>query len=104
MNTIHWLENKQLDRVTNYSSRTECVRNILSAGGNIYYYCTFATQKVYYGLSENIIYLGFFRNKVLKHFEFPIRIVLKALELVIRKNRDILMVNQDLVEIIKMLW
>lgn len=29
MNAIHWFEAKQLDRVTNYSSRTECIKKCI---------------------------------------------------------------------------
>lgn len=101
MNTIHWLESKQLDRVTNYSTETECIRNILAAGGKMYYYCTFAKQKVYYGLEDNIIYLGTFRNRFIKHFEFPIRIRLKAIQIVMKNRNDVIMVNQDLVKLLR---
>lgn len=41
MNAIHWFEAKQLDRVTNYSSRTECIKNVLDFDGELYYYCSF---------------------------------------------------------------
>ena len=34
MNAIHWFEAKQLDRVTNYSSRTECIKNVLDLMAN----------------------------------------------------------------------
>ena len=105
MNTIHWLENKQLDRVTNYSTETECIRNILDAGGKMYYYCSFAKQKVYYGLDGHIIYLGFFHNKILKYLEFPLRIRLKALQIVRKNQNDVLMVNQDLVKLLRLaIW
>lgn len=101
MNTIHWLEAKQLDRVTNFSTETECVRNILQTGHDIYYYCTFAKKKVYYGLEGHIIYLGHFKNRVLKHFEWPVAVMTKALSLVRKNHNDIIMVNQDLVKLIK---
>ena len=101
MNTIHWFEVKQLDRVTNYSSRTECVKSILEAGGSIYYYCTFAKKRVYYGLQGNIVYLGMFKNKVFKFLEFQILVMLKSLQIVLSKDRDAIIVNQDLVHLMK---
>lgn len=45
MNAIHWFEAKQLDRVTNYSSRTECIKNVLDFDGELYYYCSFSEKK-----------------------------------------------------------
>ena len=105
MSTIHWLENKQLDRVTNFSSRTEIIKNILNAGGSIYYYCSFAQTKVYYGLECHIIYLGRFKNRLIKHFEFLLRIRLKAIQIVLNNKKDILIVNQDLVGLMRVaLW
>lgn len=105
MSTIHWIENKQLDRVTNYSTETECVRNILNAGGNIFYYCSFAKKKVYYGLEGHIVYLGKFKNRVVKYFEFPLLIRLKAIQIVLSSKKDIIMVNQDLVGLMRpALW
>lgn len=44
MNAIHWFEAKQLDRVTNYSSRTECIKNVLDFDGELYYYCSFSLK------------------------------------------------------------
>lgn len=44
MNAIHWFEAKQLDRVTNYSSRTECIKNVLDFDGELYYYCSFSEK------------------------------------------------------------
>lgn len=105
MNTIHWIENKQLDRVTNYSTETECIRNILNANGSIFYYCSFAKKKVYYGLEGHIIYLGKFKNRVVKYFEFHFLIRLKAIQIILNNRRDIIMVNQDLVGLMRLaLW
>lgn len=101
MNTIHWFETKQLDRVTNYSSRTECITNTLSFGGTIYYYCSFAKYKEYYGLNNNISYLGRCKNKYIKYLEFHFLIILKALQVVLHSDSDILMCNQDLVNYLK---
>ncbi|WP_252268175.1 hypothetical protein [Parabacteroides distasonis] len=52
MNAIHWFEAKQLDRVTNYSSRTECIKNVLDFDGELYYYCSFS-EKIYPKGPEN---------------------------------------------------
>ena len=97
MNAIHWFEAKQLDRVTNFSSRTEIIKNIANEGVKIQYYCSFSKTKVYFNLKQNISYLGVFRNKVLKYFEFRMLTVLTSIFIVIFSNRNVLMVNQDLV-------
>ena len=62
MNAIHWFEAKQLDRVTNYSSRTECIKNVLDFDGELYYYCSFSEKKEYYSFDKNIVYLGRIKN------------------------------------------
>ena len=97
MKAFHWFEAKQLDRVTNYSARTECIDNFLAAGVPAFYYCTFSKNKVYYGLEKNIRYLGMFRNKYLKYVEFRTLLILKSIYLIISSNDNVLMVNQDLV-------
>ena len=97
MNAIHWFEAKQLDRVTNFSSRTEIIKNIEKEGVKIRYYCSFSRIKVYLNLKQNISYLGIFKNRILKYFEFRILTILTSTLIVISSNRNILMVNQDLV-------
>ena len=49
MNAIHWFEAKQLDRVTNYSSRTECIKNVL----DLLYY---DTKKMLFMLIKKLKY------------------------------------------------
>lgn len=97
MKAFHWFEAKQLDRVTNYSTETECINNFLAAGVPAYYYCTFSRCKIYYGLENNIRYLGVFRNKYLKFIEFRISLILKSLFIIMFSDDNVLMVNQDLV-------
>ncbi|WP_418702293.1 glycosyltransferase [Bacteroides sp.] len=101
MNIIHWFEAKQLDRVTNYSSRTECIKNILDFGAKLYYYCSFSQKKEYYGLGDNIVYLGSIKNKYVKPVEFRILIILKTLQIILRSDSNVLMCNQDLVKYLK---
>lgn len=101
MNAIHWFEAKQLDRVTNYSTETECIANILKFGGTIYYYCSFAKKKEYYGLDKNIIYLGRIKNKYIKFFEFRLLVILKTIQIVLRSDSNVLMCNQDFVSFLK---
>ena len=97
MNAIHWFEAKQLDRVTNFSSRTEIIKNIANEGVKIRYYCSFSKTKVYFNLKQNICYLGIFRNRILKYFEFRILTIITSIFIVISSNRNALMVNQYLV-------
>lgn len=97
MKRFHWFETKQLDRVTNFSTETECISNFLKAGVPAYYYCSFSKKKVYYGLNRNIKYLGVFKNKYIKYFEFRILVILKSVSLVLFSNYNIIMVNQSLV-------
>ena len=95
MKRFHWFETKQLDRVTNFSTETECISNFLKAGVPAYYYCSFSKKKVYYGLNRNIKYLGVFKNKYIKYFEFRILVILKSVSLVLFSNYNIIMVNQN---------
>jgi len=94
---LHWFELKQLDRVTNFSTETE----ILKAGNrrsiNTQYYCTFAKSKTYFGLENNINYLGVFKNKYLKAIEFRFLVIYKAILLVLSAKPIVIMVNQDLI-------
>ena len=46
MNAIHWFEAKQLDRVTNYSSRTECIKNVLDFDGEYITIVLFGEKRV----------------------------------------------------------
>jgi len=93
---LHWFELKQLDRVTNFSTETE----ILKAGNrksiNTQYYCSFAKSKKYFGLENNINYLGVFKNKYLKAIEFRLLVSCKAILLVLISRPLVIMVNQDL--------
>lgn len=98
MNKFHWIEAKQLDRVTNYSSRLEPLKYADSSNIKAYYYCSFAKTKKYYGLNRNIIYLGFFKNKFLKAFEFRIKVIFKAISIVLKERNSVLMVNQNLIK------
>lgn len=97
---IHWIEAKQLDRVTNYSTRTEIINTILFKGYDIFYYCTFAKRKEYYGLKGNIKYLGLFRNQYIKYLEFNILVTLRALQIVLISNYNVIMVNQNLIRLV----
>ena len=93
---IYWFEAKQLDRVTNFSSRTEMIRHILDMGGEIHYYSSmFRTPKTY-GFPGNIHYLGRSTNRYLRYVEFNTLVVLKAAWLALRSPQAVFMVNQDL--------
>lgn len=97
MNKLHWFEAKQLDRVTNYSTETEILKYAIKHKLEIYYYCSFANEKKYYGLQNNIKYLGIFKNKYLKAIEFQMLVIIKAILVVISENNSVLMVNQNLI-------
>jgi len=94
---FHWLEAKQLDRVTNFSTEIEPIKFALSHNIEAFYYCTFAKNKKYYGLKHNIKYLGILKNKYLKHVEFQILVVIKAISIVLTESESVLMVNQGLI-------
>ena len=98
MYKFHWIESKQLDRVTNYSSRIEPLKYAISNNINAYYYCTFAKTKKNFGLNGHIIYLGFFKNKYLKAIEFQIRVVFKAISIILKEKDSVIMVNQNLIK------
>lgn len=98
MNKFHWIESKQLDRVTNYSSRIEPLKYAKNKNIKAYYYCTFAKAKKDFGLKGHIIYLGFFKNKYLKAIEFQIRVVLKAISIILKEENSVIMVNQNLIK------
>lgn len=105
MNTFHWFEAKQLDRVTNFSTEIECIKGFINARHKAYFYCSFAKRKEYYDLPNNIVYLGNFKNKYLKYIEFKLRIILKSIQIVCCSDNNVLMVNQDLVVLMKpALW
>ncbi|WP_339755321.1 hypothetical protein [uncultured Winogradskyella sp.] len=97
MKNIHWFETKQLDRVTNFSTEIEVLKTANSRNINMQYYCTFFKEKNYYGLPNNINYLGFFKSRYIKAIEFKILVILKAVLIVLKFKSDIVMVNQDLV-------
>jgi hypothetical protein len=54
MNKFFWIEAKQLDRVTNFSTEIEPIKYGNSRGLSIFYYCTYAKVKKDYGLANNI--------------------------------------------------
>lgn len=101
MKTFYWFEAKQLDRVTNFSTEVECIKGFISAGHEAYFYCSFAKRKEYYDLPNSIIYLGYFKNKYIKYIEFKLRIIFKAIEIICCSDDNVLMVNQDLVSLMK---
>lgn len=98
MREIHWLETKQLDRVTNFSTETEVLRAGIKRNLNVQYYCSFSKRKEYYGLKHNINYLGFFKNRWIKALEFQFLVILKIVQLILTKNNVVVMVNQGLVK------
>jgi glycosyltransferase involved in cell wall biosynthesis len=98
MNKFYWIEAKQLDRVTNYSTEIEPIKYAKRNNIKAYYYCTFAKQKKYFGLEGQINYLGYFKNKYLKHIEFQVRVVLKAISIVLFQKQSVIMVNQVLIK------
>lgn len=95
---LHWFESKQLDRVTNFSARTEIIKAGGRRGINTQYYCTFSKTKEYFNLKDNINYLGVFKNKYIKVVEFRLLVLVKSLKLVLSSRDIIIMVNQDLVK------
>lgn len=97
MKEIYWFESKQLDRVTNFSSRTEIIKNALKQEFNLHYYCSFKIEKKYFDLKDNIHYLGFFKNRILKKIEFNLLVCLKVIALVFKENQ-VIIVNQDLIK------
>lgn len=96
MKKIHWFETKQLDRVTNYSTEIEPLKMANKMGVNFKYYCTYYNSKFKYGLENNINYLGFSRNRIIKHVTFRLLVIIKTLKLSLENNHQI-MVNQDLI-------
>jgi len=97
MITIHWFELKQIDRVTNFSSRTELIKAGIKEEIKVRYYCTFLKCKKYFNLNGQIKYLGRFKNRYLKGFEFRILVILRALMIVLRERRSVIMANQGLI-------
>src|SRR5690554_5369968 len=95
---LHWFESKQLDRVTNYSSRTEVLKTANTKGLRVQYYTSFAKEKKYFGLEKNINYLGIFKNKYIKALEFRFLVLLKSFLLVLKQKDLVIMVNQDLIK------
>jgi len=98
---LHWFESKQLDRVTNFSSRSEIIKAGIKKGVDVQYYCSFAKSKKYFGLENNINYLGFFKNKYIKAVEFKISVLFKSIVLILTNKSIVLIVNQDLIKNIK---
>jgi len=97
MGRFHWFESKQLDRVTNYLTRIEILKYAIKNKIEAFYYCTFAKEKNHYGLRHNIIYLGIFKNTYLKHVEFQVLVVIKAISIVLTEKESVLMANQALI-------
>jgi glycosyltransferase involved in cell wall biosynthesis len=95
---IHWFEAKQIDRVTNFSTEVEVIKRANSNSIPLKYYCTFKDSKKYYGLEENITYLGVFKNKFIKAFEFQLLVCLKSIGLVLGFKRKVIIVNQNLIK------
>jgi glycosyltransferase involved in cell wall biosynthesis len=98
MGRFHWFESKQLDRVTNYLTRIEILKYAIKNKIEAFYYCTFANRKKYFGLENNIKYLGIFRNKYLKHIEFQILVLINAIKVVLIERESVIMVNQTLIK------
>jgi len=98
MNQFHWIEAKQLDRVTNYSTEVEPIKYAMNNNIKAYYYCTFAKTKKDFGLNGHIIYLGFFKNKYFKSIEFRLLVVFKAVSIILREKDSVVMVNQNLIK------
>lgn len=94
--SFHWFEAKQLDRVTNFSTETEVLKNLLRRDVDAHYYCSFSKKKTYYDLEGSIHYLGILREKHLKYFEFNLLVILYSAFLALRKKRQIIMTNQNL--------
>lgn len=97
MYKFHWLESKQLDRVTNFSTEIEPLRYAVKNNIKAYYYCTYAKEPKYFGLKNSIIYLSSFNNKYLKAMEFRVCVIIRALKIVITEKASVIMVNQDLI-------
>lgn len=95
---IHWFEAKQLDRVTNFSTEIEVVKEAIQQGIPMKYYCTFKKKKEYFNMENNIVYLGRFTNRYLKSIEFQVLVVWRSLMLVFGGSNRVIMVNQDLVK------
>lgn len=94
---LHWLEAKQLDRVTNFSTEIEILKRGKERKIITRYYCTFRKEKKKFEV-DSVRYLGFFKNRYLKAVEFQLRVVLKCAQLVLTKNDCVIMVNQDLIK------
>lgn len=94
---FYWFEAKQLDRATNFSTRIEIIKYGISRGVNIFYYCTYAKEKKYYGLVNNIIYLNKTRSKIIKALEFRMLVVFTTVKITILNKRNSIMVNPDLI-------
>ena len=97
MRSIYWLEAKQLDRVTNYSTELEIIKAGKQNSRQVNYYCSFARYKKYFGYNENIKYLGRFNSRIIKSIEFKILVILNAISVVFSEDNSIIMVNQDLI-------
>ena len=97
MNKFFWIEAKQLDRVTNFSTRIEPIKYGNSRGLSIFYYCTYAKEKKDYGLVNNIIYLNKCRSKMVKAVEFRLLVIWTTIKITILNRKSIIMVNPDLI-------
>jgi len=98
MNNFHWIESKQLDRVTNFSPRVESLKYALERNKKAFYYCTFANSKKDFGLNGHIIYLGFFKSKFLKAVDFQVRVIFKTISIILKEKNSVIMVNQNLIK------
>lgn len=97
MNKFFWIEAKQLDRVTNFSTEIEPIKYGNSRGLSIFYYCTYAKVKKDYGLANNIIYLNKCRSKMVKAVEFRLLVIWTTIKITILNRKSIIMVNPDLI-------
>lgn len=94
---LHWFEAKQLDRVTNFSTEIEILKRGNELKIHTRYYCTFRKEKKQFEV-ENVCYLGFFKNRYIKAVEFKLLVILKSLQLILKNNDCVIMVNQDLIK------
>jgi len=97
INDMHWFEAKQLDRATNFSTRIEPIKYGISRGFSIFYYCTYAKEKKYYGLFYNIIYLNKTKSRIIKALEFRLLVIFTTIKITVLNRKNIIMVNPDLI-------
>lgn len=94
---IHWLEAKQLDRCTNFSTEIEILKVAKSNGYDLKYYCTYAHYKKDFGVGDRLIYLGRFRSRLLKALEFALLVTLRMFNIVRTERASVIMVSNHLI-------